>query len=109
MEFAFFGALTSVGALFILEGNFMKETISKLYHFHEDTVQASSNPEALKELYREFFALSEKIGNILGEENKELFVKFQQQEERLCSALCESSFTDGYSLATRLITESFSK
>ena len=87
----------------------MKETISKLYHFHNDSIQTTSNPESLKALYREFFDLSDKIGKILGEENKELFIKFQKQEESLCSALCEASFADGYSLATRLITESFSK
>ena len=68
----------------------MKETISKLYHFHNDSIQTTSNPESLKALYREFFDLSDKIGKILGEENKGLIVSRPELLRDLADEIFES-------------------
>lgn len=87
----------------------MKKTINQLYRFQSENISTSSDTEALREIYTELFATLEKLKAVIGEENKELLEKYASQEDRLCKALCESAFANGYSLATQLMTEALGK
>ena len=87
----------------------MKKTIEKLYKFQKDNVPMSSDTEKFRQVYSEMLESFEKLKAVVGKDNMNVLEEYASREEKVCDAVCEKAFADGFSLAVRLMTEALGK
>ena len=83
----------------------MKKTISELYYFDPVTSSNTLGVEEFRKITADFLESANKIEELLGKENIELFRKYENLGKKISDSLCADAFEKGYSLATRLTFE----
>ena len=83
----------------------MKKTISELYYFDPLTSSKALDVEEFRKITAEFLECCNNIEEFLGEENKELFRKYENLGKKISDSLCADAFEKGFSLSTRLTFE----
>ncbi len=83
----------------------MKKTISELYYFDPAVASKVLDTEELRKVTSEFLEYCNKIEELLGKENIEIFRKYENLGKQISDSLNAEAFERGYSLATRLMVE----
>ena len=83
----------------------MKKTISELYYFHPDIDPKLPNAEEFRKITAEFLECANKIEELLGKENTEIFRRYENLGKQIAESLNADAFARGYSLASRLTLE----
>ena len=85
----------------------MKKTISELYYFDPAATPNALDVEEFRKTTSEFLECCNKIEELLGKENIEIFRRYEELGKLISDSLSAQAFERGYSLATRLVFESF--
>ena len=88
----------------------MKETISDLWRGEIHPMeQRTENDDEESELYDVIDGYYDKLWNKLDDDGKQILCSLKELYTRLSSLENEDSFTQGFSLATKLMTEALSE
>ena len=88
----------------------MKETISDLWRGEIHPMeQTTENDDEESELYDVIDGYYDKLWNKLDDDGKQILCSLKELHTRLSALENEDSFTQGFSLATKLMTEALSE